>query len=200
MKAIYFHEDDYCQIEILPISNWEHCENQMGEIESFSEAHRAPGGVGWTDMYMRQENPSTLRELNVSRNVLATALCEALPECDTVYTGYSTYREKCDYTTAFACSPQVAVFADFNKDNITEHIWLTLGVSDQDEAESIMNAFHALSKFGDLLFVDWGWGMLNPLAETDALRRYLARRIEVFSELRSSFATAKPKWWQFWKK
>jgi hypothetical protein len=200
MTDIYFHEDDYCQIEILPISNWEHCVSQIGEIESFSEAHRAPEGEGWSEMYMRKENLSTLLELNVSRTVLTTALCEALPECDTVYTGYSTYREKCDHTTAFACSPQVAVFADFNKDNITEHIWLTLDVSEQDELESIMNAFHALSMLGDLLFVDWGWGVLNTLAETEALKLYLMKRIEVFSELRSSFATAKPKWWQFWKK
>lgn len=151
-------------------------------------------------MYMRKENPSILRELNISRSVITAALCEALPGCDTVYTGYSTYREKCDQTTAFACSPQVAVFADFDRENIVEHIWLKLDVSEQDEVESMMNAFHALSKLGDLLFVDWGWGVLNPLADTDALRRYLVKRIEVFGELRSSFATAKPKWWQFWKK
>ena len=151
-------------------------------------------------MYMRKENPSILRELNISRSVITAALCEALPGCDTVYTGYSSYREKCDQTTAFACSPQVAVFADFDRENIVEHIWLKLDVSEQDEVESMMNAFHALSKLGDLLFVDWGWGVLNPLANTDALRRYLVKRIEVFGELRSFFATAKPKWWQFWKK
>lgn len=62
----------------------------------------------------------------------------------TEYAGYSTYRERCDQTTAFALSPQVAVFADFDRDNIAEHIWLTLDMSEQEEVGSIMKAFHDL--------------------------------------------------------
>ena len=80
MTEIYFHEDDYCQIEVLPVSNWEHCATQIGEIESFSEAHPAPGGTGWTDMYVREENPFSLRDLGISRTTLASALREALPD------------------------------------------------------------------------------------------------------------------------
>ena len=66
----------------------------------------------------------------------------------------------------------------------------------------MVKAFHALAGLGDLLLVDWGWGVLTPLNETDALKRYMLKRIEAFTELRATFATqrAKPKWWLFWKK
>ena len=202
MTEIYFHEDDYCQIEVLPISNWEHCAAQIGEIESFSKVRRAPGGIGWTDMYVREENSSSLHDLGISRTTFASALCEALPECDAVYTGYSTHREKCEQTAAFGNSTEVAVFADFGKDDVVEHIWLALDVTEQDEVELMLKAFHALGTLSDLLLVDWGWGVLSPLNDGDALKRYMLKRIEVFSEIRASFAPSnpKPKWWQFWKR
>ena len=66
----------------------------------------------------------------------------------------------------------------------------------------MLKALHALNSFGDLLLVDWGWGALSPLKDADALKRYMLKRIEVFREMRASFAASspKPKWWQFWKR
>ncbi len=29
MRSIYFHEDDYCQIEILPVQNYEYCKREI---------------------------------------------------------------------------------------------------------------------------------------------------------------------------
>ncbi len=38
MRTVYFHEDDYCQQEILPLSNKAVCLKEMDEINGFSEA------------------------------------------------------------------------------------------------------------------------------------------------------------------
>src|SRR5689334_6677593 len=128
MKEIYFHEDDYCQIEILPISNWRHCAEQMGEIETFSEAHKAPGGVGWTEMYMRPDNPVSLSQAKLSLDSFKRALSSKTEEFGPVYTGYSSYRERSNNTVAFSPSPDVVLFADHNDESIIEHIWLSLDV------------------------------------------------------------------------
>lgn len=29
-RRVYFHEDDFCQIELVPAENWEHCATEMG--------------------------------------------------------------------------------------------------------------------------------------------------------------------------
>ena len=50
----FFHEDDYCQKELLPRSVEALARRQMAEIATFAAAHEAPGG-GWTEMYVRQE-------------------------------------------------------------------------------------------------------------------------------------------------
>lgn len=41
MPSIYFHEDDFCQIEILPIENLGFCLKQAGCIEEFAKTHKS---------------------------------------------------------------------------------------------------------------------------------------------------------------
>ncbi len=50
MREAYFHEDDYCQTELLPIANHKHCRDQLREIESFS-AHTRQSSDGRTCMF-----------------------------------------------------------------------------------------------------------------------------------------------------
>ena len=40
MRKIYFHEDDYCQLEVLPLAARQFCLQEMGEIDAFAEEHR----------------------------------------------------------------------------------------------------------------------------------------------------------------
>lgn len=39
MKELYFHEDDYCQVELLPMSALESSVGEMKKIAAFSDAH-----------------------------------------------------------------------------------------------------------------------------------------------------------------
>jgi len=63
---IYFHEDDFCQAEILPIGSWKHCLEQIKEIDEFSHSHQAPGRIGWTEMYIRKDSPDELKMLGMT--------------------------------------------------------------------------------------------------------------------------------------
>lgn len=60
MRTIYFHEDDRSQIELLPLTCWQHCKNQMQKIDGFAEQRRAE--VGWTPCTCGQSADGVLRQ------------------------------------------------------------------------------------------------------------------------------------------
>ena len=39
MKELYFHEDFYCQVELLPMEALKSSEGEMNEIDAFSDTH-----------------------------------------------------------------------------------------------------------------------------------------------------------------
>jgi hypothetical protein len=199
MKEIYYHEDDYCQIEVLPVSNWQHCAEQMGEIQTFSEAHKAPNGMGWTQMYMRPDNPVGLSHSGIAITALRSALARVAEEYGPVYTGYSTYRELSKNTVAFCAADGAILYADHNDAGVVEHIWLTLDPTTEDQKSRALSLFMSLAEQGEFLLSDWGWCALVMLKDSGALSQYLSKRIEVFSNVRASFKKRRT-WWQFWKK
>lgn len=50
-RIAFFHEDDYCQWEILPLTAKGFYMKQMGEIDDFAEEHQLASGV-YTDMFV----------------------------------------------------------------------------------------------------------------------------------------------------
>jgi hypothetical protein len=199
MKEIYYHEDDYCQIEILPISNWNHCSQQMGEIQTFSDAHKAPSGLGWTHMYMRPDSPAGLGVSGLTITALRAALAPTVEEYGPVYTGYSTYRELSKNTAAFCAAQGAVLYADHNDSGIVEHMWLILDPTTEEQKNRALEMFGCVATQGEFLLSDWGWCALIMLSDNQALSQYLSKRIEVFSNLQASFKKSR-KWWEFWKK
>ncbi len=102
-RTIYFHEDDFCQIQLLPASNWGHCAQQLGELSEFAEAHRAPGG-GWTEVYMRQDEPESIASLALQVDQLRNLLARSLEPFDRVDTGYGSRRDPCEHTRAWGAT------------------------------------------------------------------------------------------------
>src|SRR5512144_460743 len=94
-RTVYFHEDDYCQIEVLPAQSWEYCAIQLGQIAEFSEQHRTPNGMGWTGIHVRGKAPATLAALSLDVDSVSRALSQYLVPFDRVETGYSSHREEC---------------------------------------------------------------------------------------------------------
>ena len=48
LNSVYFHEDDYCMLETLPIENLAFCMKQAGLIAEFSDEHWT--GAGYTNI------------------------------------------------------------------------------------------------------------------------------------------------------
>jgi hypothetical protein len=85
MREVCYHEDDYCQLELVVESNGRRCAEQMGKIDEFAAAHKAD--VGWTDIFVRSANPTPLSSQNISRTEFVQAITPSMPRFDRVFTG-----------------------------------------------------------------------------------------------------------------
>lgn len=179
-KVAYFHEDDYCQTEILPSENLAHCKRQMEDIDEFSEAHR--DGDSFTDMFIREDNPIGLIDKRIPVTRLEQALSPILEKYDRVFTGYSSYREECINTGAFVYNENIAVFYDVDGDAV-KNLWLMLVPYTQEELKKGIEALNALASLGELILADWGWSFVESLQNKAQIAHYMNERLKVFSEI-----------------
>ena len=184
MRKIYFHEDDYCQLEVLPLSAEQFCRREMGEIEEFAEEHRE--GPFYTDIYLREESPETLLQLNLRPEQLTAAL-DFLPAYDLVETGYSSYREECQSTQARGLNEELAVFWSVDEAGLVEAIWLAFWVEPQ-EANAARQLLTALGHLAPLLLADWSWDRCVDLRQPAEIEQYVAEKVLAAQNWRDELA------------
>lgn len=176
MRSIYFHEDDYCQIELLPLSNWNHCLSQMQQINEFSEARKID--VGWTDIYLRPDAPQELGSLSIDLNAMKLAIGSLFQPYDAVTTGYSSYVENCPNTVAWGNTEALTIFADYDETQVIKHIWLSIGMLNSTEAKEALLMFQSLPKCAEMLLANWNWGRLISLKDEHELESYLSQEAD----------------------
>ena len=159
MRTAYFHEDHYCQVELLPGENLEWCRAQMDAIEEFSDAHQT--GAGWTDMYVRPPAPIPIETRGIALDVLASAI--AVPP----------YDEEVPNVRAFGRDGGITLFAQ-QRDGVVVAIWLGQQPVVDAEIRSSADALAALAQW-NLLLVDWEWNVVIPLSDAPAVHEYLLR-------------------------
>ena len=184
MRKIYFHEDDYCQLEVLPLSAEQFCRREMGEIEEFAKEHRE--GPFYTDIHLREESPETLLKLNLRPEQLTAAL-DFLPAYDLVETGYSSYREECQSTQARGLNEELAVFWSVDEAGLVEAIWLAFWVEPQ-EANAARQLLTALGHLAPLLLADWGWSRCVDLSQPTEIEQYVAEKVLAAQNWRDELA------------
>jgi len=172
-RTALFHEDDYCQIELLPAQNWAHCAHKLGRTREISEDPKTSEDPGWTELCLRSHAPLPIAALGIDFEGVTHALALHLPQFDTVETGYGSYSEKCPDTCAFGYAGGCIVYASHNDSGHVSAIWLALGPATAQEEAGFLAALHTADALGPLLLVDWGWNALLRLRETGELLAYL---------------------------
>ncbi len=145
----------------------------------FSDQHRAD--VGWTDIYVRSENPTSIADLSITKDIFVESLVDLLPPFDRIGTGYSTYTESCTETIVLGRNDNAVVFAEHDAQNTIIRIWLTLDVYTSDDAAIALKAFQTLSQW-PLIMADWGWSVLLRLSDSEALTEYFSKRVNAFEQ------------------
>lgn len=170
MREAYFHEDDYCQIEILPASNWNYYVSQLQKLGRFSDDHF--DGVGWTNMQLRGESPQQMKSLNINAKDLTSSLSQILVPFDRVLTGYSSLREEAEQTMAFGSETSSIIFVEYDSNDIVEAIWLDFGIASQEDKQLALTALQHLGRMSELILVDWNLGRIIELSDHDKLISY----------------------------
>ena len=170
MSSVYFHEDDYCQVEVLPASTREDCLAEMGRIDEFSATHQ--DGAGFTEMYIREASPQALSSLGIKIDDLRTSLSGVLEEFDEVYTGYSSYRELCPSAKGWGEGDWQAIFANVSDKGIVQNIWLCVNALTTESEALWCRVLGSLPRATELLLADWNTSQIVLLTDEAALGAY----------------------------
>ncbi len=194
MREVNFHEDDYCQLELVSEQNEHFCNEQMQKVSEFAAAHQAE--VGWTDVYVRSANPVPLSSVKITRSDFARCMPVAMEPFDQVLTGCSSFRTECKRTIAFGPHPSLVAFAELDDGDIVQAVWFTFDLASQEDVEIAMELMRGLACW-PVLVADWGWSRLFHVNDIDAFESYFQQRMQVFGENKSRSQPKRP-WWKFW--
>ena len=176
-REIYFHEDDYCQQQLLPAEAKDWIERELKEIDRFSREHQGENGIGWTDVYVRDEPSSTIVDLKITVKEIAHVLNDIIPRFDKVVIGYSTYREKCECTGAWGFNQNCAIFIEWNKDDLVTSIWTSFFDLDDKSIGKSAEALTAIGGIRPMLYVDWTWGYIDNPEDKDGFSHRLTEKL-----------------------
>ncbi|MDE7222497.1 MAG: hypothetical protein K2O34_01795 [Acetatifactor sp.] len=169
MRSIYFHEDDYLQLELLPLAAKSFCLEEMDDIESFAGEHWTGGG--YSDAFQRTEATCATKDLGLHREQLDAAL-DFLPAFDHVETGYGACRVECRTTYARGLGSDLAIFWEQDEDGHVENIWLELCI-DSGQTELTCRVLTALGTVAPLVLADWNRCVCVNLASVREIERYI---------------------------
>lgn len=174
LRTVDFHEDDYCQQELLPVENWFFCARQVGEIEAFSKEHF--DGYGWTDIKVREENPKSLSDLYLKLENIEEICARYCQPYEKVTTGYSSYADECGQVKAYGPDKGFTIFIGYDENQIVDSIWFNLWINDEDQAATLNKIFSDINAEKEIMFVDWAWSELFKVSDSEAMRRYIDMR------------------------
>jgi hypothetical protein len=171
VRSRFFHEDDYCQQEFLPVSARDYCIAQLKEIDAFSNAHWT--GSGWSEMYIRRDPPQTLQQLSLRGSDIDFAIRNALPRFGKVTTGYADAAEDAKGVRAYGEDDGVALFVETDRHDVVTALWIDpWGAGDPIE---LANTFASLPRAEELLFVDWARSEMFSAIDSEAWIAYFTR-------------------------
>ena len=170
MKELFFHEDFYCQVELVPVSAVQHCTEEMHQVDDFSAAHW--DGTAWKSMYLRDDHSTYLRSLGIRIQDIALKLDSILERVDAVFTGYSTYREECSNTRGWVFPCGCGLLAEYDADGVVQNLW----VDDAPDVASLgrfKEVIEVLNGYSQFVIADWNRTVLVSCEDDDELHQYL---------------------------
>ena len=182
-RTIFFHEDDHGQLELLPIEAWAYCQQEMGLVADFAQAHAVPGG--YSDSYLRDAAPD-LAALSLPFARLAEVVTPIWPAFDRVETGYGSCRKEAQHTRAFGVNGNLALFCSVNEQETVEELWLALVIKDEQQLADVKRVLTAIAALAPLLFTDWNELTCVPLSDKEAVEQYLEGLLVLWQEWEAS--------------
>jgi len=152
-STIFYHEDDYCQIQLLPNENYSQL---VKEIENISESSKSNfDGYGYENIVVRTNERIALATRRIKKKELEELISELKVERHSIVsTGYGfNYRIQSKNTIGFGKEP-FGIFYEFNEETeVVENIWLTN--PRQLEFVGLPSVISKIAKRWNLVLIDW---------------------------------------------
>lgn len=167
--SFYIHEDDWGRVSLEPDENRNDRARVSEEVRAFGEAHRAPGGIGWTDLMVVPASPVEITVRRITLPALRELLGPTAIETAEVTTGYASHREPVTNAFAFRCSgePFWNTLYGCVRDGTVTQLHLT------HATPMLAPALHRLGSAFRLILCDFSRDGVVDLAQRAAIDRYL---------------------------
>ena len=171
-SSTYMMEDDYCQVEIIPASNYSFVVSEAVKVADFGEEHFT--GMGFDAIYVGNPKPHPTSELSIEiddfENVLAQHLFNRIKRIRYIGGDWIDYRKgvtRAYGETSFSFWTQV-------RNNKVTDIWLTsFGKSSNERLPQIAAALFAIGKKYNLILADWNSCEIVDLNKQEEIDAYL---------------------------
>ncbi len=167
-RLAYFAEDDYCQIQFLPVSTERFVAQEMQRLADFIAQHRQPNGT-YDDVYIRPEPPENLLALNISDAAVSLSLYPAFRRYTGVITGPADQPQPCPTVHGWG-DDDFALFAAVPEPRRVSDLFLARSWT-ADGAARAAAVLPELPDADQLLLVDWDrlqWRRLTHRRELEA--------------------------------
>jgi len=167
--TIFYHEDDYCQVQLLPKENYFELLKQAENVDDFSEEHF--DGTGFTDIMVRDESTFKLCNKSIQIKELDGILESIeLPKHIEVSTGITPSEMESKNTIGYGENYN-GIFYDF-EDGIVQNIWSSNLVS--LDSVHLQKALNQIGVKWKLLLMDWNSLTLVDLQNTAQIEKYFS--------------------------
>lgn len=168
---MYFHEDDYCQVQVLPERSYEKCCRELGLIDQFATDHALEGG-GWSNMYLREVDDEQETKLRLSSDEAAQRLDKHGRCVSQVATGYSSHREPATGVRGWLLF-EAELFVEADDRGTINAIWV--GRVPCGSEDALAAALLDIQVHEHLIVVDWAGGVIARVADEPALAKLLGK-------------------------
>jgi hypothetical protein len=168
-NVIFFHEDFYKQIELIPRQNY-FAANRV--IEELPEPNGS--GAGFLSCTIRPEHLVKVEDLKIPFNDVKSLLDPlALSFHNKITSGYSTTTYKVENTVAWAFE-RFGIFIE-HEEGIVNSIWLCKSAKfpSDNTGKVLIQALKTLSINFNLILADWNQEVIVDISKEKKLNNYL---------------------------
>jgi hypothetical protein len=172
---MFFHEDDYCQVQLVPFENHSSLMEEARKVKGF--AHSNFDGVAYKDIYVRGDERLKLSDRKIKVSEFEMMLSTSgLGRTDQVTTGYgSSHREVCANTVGYGRS-DCAILFDWKNETV-EHVWLFFHWGTEGlNKRRLSDLVHKIGQNYNLILMDWNQLILTDIRQKEQADKYLNER------------------------
>lgn len=169
-NSISIHEDDYCQLQLLPHENIDFIRNEMEEIIGFSSENYNENG--YKNIYVRKKPNIAITEKNITRSELENLIINFnFEKIQDVNIGYgNSYNKSLNYGFG---TKECAILFECEKDDIVITIWLNFyWIATEKQKQDLEKLLIKIKENWNLLLIDWNQNIAVELSENN-IKKYL---------------------------